>query len=77
MFEQAEQLCVTHDSLPSEWSTFVVTIVELIGDSSPCVAPCQPITANTLNKHLNRISSLKLERYTALECLLTDANPLR
>ncbi|KYM88534.1 Protein PAT1 like protein 1 [Atta colombica] len=77
MLEQVEQLCDTDDSLPSEWSTFVVTIVELIGDSPPCVAPCQPITTNTLKKHLNRISSLKLERYTALACLLTDANPLR
>ncbi|XP_029168553.1 LOW QUALITY PROTEIN: protein PAT1 homolog 1 [Nylanderia fulva] len=78
MLEQAEQLCATNDSLPSEWSTFIETIVEIIGDSLPsCVTPCQPIAANTLNKHLNRISSLKIERYTTLARLLTDTNSLR
>ncbi|RLU20295.1 hypothetical protein DMN91_006902 [Ooceraea biroi] len=81
MFEQAEQLCGdSDDSLPSEWSTFVVTIAEVINDSSPIytnATPCQPIAANTLNKHLDRISNLKLERYTTLARLLTDANSLR
>lgn len=77
MLEQAEHLCATNDSLPSEWSTFIETIVEIIGASSPCIIPCQPIAANTLNKHLNRISSLKIERYTTLVRLLTDTNPLR
>jgi hypothetical protein len=80
MFEKAEQLCGTNSPLPSEWSTFVVIISEVIGDSSPVytnVTPCQPIAANMLNKHLDRISSLKLERYTTLARLLTDANTLR
>lgn len=77
MLEQAEQLCATNDSLPSEWSTFIETIIEIISGSSPCVTPCQPIAANTLNKHLNRISNLKIERYIMLARLLTDTNPLR
>lgn len=77
MFEQTEKLCAAEETLPSEWSNFVITIIDMIGDSPVCVAPCQPIAANVLNKHLNRISSLKIERYTTLQCLLTDANPLR
>lgn len=75
MFEQAEQLCATDDSLPSEWSAFVITISEIVDLS--CATPCQPIATNMLNKHLNRISTLKIERYTLLARLLTDANTLR
>ncbi|KAG7201506.1 hypothetical protein KM043_004259 [Ampulex compressa] len=75
MLEQAEQLNPAEDALSPEWSSFIVAIAELIGDNLPCVAPCQPIAANTLKKHLNRISSLKVESHVALERLLTDSNP--
>ncbi|CAD1479095.1 unnamed protein product, partial [Heterotrigona itama] len=77
MFEQAEKLYPTDDSLSSEWSSFIVHIIEIIGETPPCVAPCRPIAANTLNQHLNRLSHLKCGRYTTLELLLTDANPSR
>ncbi|XP_043528414.1 protein PAT1 homolog 1 [Frieseomelitta varia] len=77
MFEQAEKLYPTDDSLSSEWSSFIVHIIEIIGETPPCVAPCRPIAANTLNQHLNRLSHLKCGRYTTLERLLTDANPSR
>lgn len=77
MFEQAEKLYPTDDSLSSEWSSFIANIIEIIGETPPCVAPCRPIAANTLNQHLNRLSHLKCGRYTNLELLLTDANPSR
>ncbi|XP_015586789.1 protein PAT1 homolog 1 isoform X2 [Cephus cinctus] len=77
VLEQAEALFPVEDSVACEWSTFVVSIVERIGATPPSVAPCHPIAANTLNQHLNRIRSLKMERYAPLELLLTDANPLR
>lgn len=77
MLEQAEKIYPTEDTLCWEWSTFVMSIVEITGETPPCVAPCQPIAANTLNQHLSRISNLKTERYTALAFLLTDANPSR
>lgn len=75
MLEQAENLYPTDDSLSSEWSSFIANIIETIGETPPCVAPCQPIAANTLSQHLNRLSHLKSGRYTTLELLLTDANP--
>ncbi|XP_003707961.1 protein associated with topo II related - 1 isoform X1 [Megachile rotundata] len=77
MLEQAENLYPTDDSLSTEWSSFIANIIETIGESPPCVAPCQPIAANTLDQHLNRLSHLKSGRYTNLELLLTDANPSR
>ncbi|OAD52289.1 Protein PAT1 like protein 1, partial [Eufriesea mexicana] len=77
MFEQAEKLYPTDDSLSSEWSFFIANIIEIIGETPPCVAPCRPIAANMLNQHLNRLSHLKCGRYTTLELLLTDANPSR
>ncbi|XP_033314154.1 protein PAT1 homolog 1 isoform X1 [Bombus bifarius] len=77
MFEQAEKLYTTDDSSSSDWSSFITNIIEIIGETPPCVAPCRPIAANTLNQHLNRLSHLKCGRYTTLELLLTDANPSR
>ncbi|KZC12924.1 Protein PAT1 like protein 1, partial [Dufourea novaeangliae] len=77
MLERAENLYPTDDTLSSEWSSFVANIVEITGETPPCVAPCQPVAANTLIQHLNRLSHLKSERYTNLELLLTDANPSR
>ncbi|XP_076178283.1 protein associated with topo II related - 1 isoform X2 [Ptiloglossa arizonensis] len=74
MLEQAENLYPTDDSLCSEWSSFIENIIKIIGETPPCVTPCQPMAANTLNRHLNRLSHLKSERYTTLELLLTDAN---
>lgn len=77
VLEQAETLFPVQDTLALEWSNFVMTLVETIGVTPPSVAPCEPIAANTLNQHLNRIHSLKIERYAPLELLLTDANPSR
>lgn len=78
MFEQAEQLCTTDDSLPSEWSAFVITIAEII-DSVSCATSCQPIATNMLNKYLNpdpdpQLDFQKIERYTMLARLLINAN---
>ncbi|XP_076630988.1 protein associated with topo II related - 1 [Colletes latitarsis] len=77
MLEKAESLYPTDDALSAEWSSFVTNIIEITGETPPCVAPCQPVATNTLNQHLNRLSHLKSERYTTLELLLTDANPSR
>ncbi|XP_012288336.1 protein PAT1 homolog 1 isoform X1 [Orussus abietinus] len=77
VLEQAEALFPVEESLACEWSSFMVTLVETVGATPPSVAPCQPIAANTLNQHLNRIHTLKIERYAPLELLLTDANPSR
>lgn len=77
MLEHAESLYPTDDSLSSEWSSFVANVVEITGETAPCVAPCRPIAVITLKQHLNRLSHLKSERYTTLELLLTDANPSR
>ncbi|XP_046835355.1 protein PAT1 homolog 1 [Vespa crabro] len=77
LLERAEKLYPTNETLSSDWSNFIITLVELIGDTSPCVAPCQPVAASTLNQHLSRISSLKIDRYRVLELLLTDANSSR
>nr|XP_033328888.1 protein PAT1 homolog 1-like isoform X2 [Megalopta genalis] len=76
MLERAEDLYPTDDS-SSEWSSFIANIIEITGESSPCVAPCQPVAANTLSQHLNRLSRVKTEGYANLELLLTDANPSR
>ncbi|XP_011147431.1 protein PAT1 homolog 1 isoform X2 [Harpegnathos saltator] len=62
LFEQSERLCAAEVSLPSEWSAFVITITDMVGNSPSCVTPCQPVAANTLNKHLNRIPNLQIER---------------
>ncbi|XP_053993140.1 protein PAT1 homolog 1 [Hylaeus anthracinus] len=77
MLEQAENLTLYDDSLSTEWSSFVASIIEINGETPPRVAPYQPMAANTLNQHLNRLSNLKSESYTTLELLLTDANPSR
>ncbi|XP_008551370.1 protein PAT1 homolog 1 [Microplitis demolitor] len=76
LLERAETLYPNdEDGLSSEWSTFILTLADIIGSSPPSVAPCQPIPANTLNEHLQRIRGLTIERYAPLESLLTDANP--
>ncbi|XP_011299426.1 protein PAT1 homolog 1 [Fopius arisanus] len=77
LLEQAENLYPEDKAMTSEWSTFIVSLSETVGASTPSVAPCQPIAANTLHQHLKRIGSLKTERYEPLESLLTDANPSR
>ncbi|KAI4478940.1 hypothetical protein M0804_011402 [Polistes exclamans] len=75
--EHAEKLNPTNETLSSDWSNFIITLAELIGDTPPCVTPCQPVAASTLNQHLRRILSLRIDRYSALELLLTDANSSR
>lgn len=78
MLERAEDLYPRDDSLRSEWSFFVESIIEITGESPPCVAPCRPIAVDTLSQHLNRLPRVKTEEgYTNLELLLTDANPSR
>ncbi|XP_076658532.1 protein associated with topo II related - 1 [Halictus rubicundus] len=77
MLERAEDLYPTDDSLSSQWSSFIGNIIEITRESPPCVAPCQPMAANTLSQHLNRLSRVKTEGYANLELLLTDANPSR
>ncbi|XP_017883974.1 protein PAT1 homolog 1 isoform X1 [Ceratina calcarata] len=77
MFEQAEKIYPTDDALSAEWSSFIANIIDIIGETPPCIAPCQPIAADTLNQHLNRLSHLKCGRYTTLELLLTDINSSR
>ncbi|XP_063986492.1 protein PAT1 homolog 1 [Diachasmimorpha longicaudata] len=77
LLEQAENLYPDDKAMAQEWSTFIVSLSEAVGASTPSVAPCQPIAANTLHQHLKRIASLKTERYEPLESLLTDANPSR
>lgn len=77
MLERAEDLYPTDDSLRSEWSSFVENIIEITGESPPCVAPCRTMTVNTLSQHLNRLPRVRSEGYTNLELLLTDANPSR
>ncbi|CAG5080983.1 Similar to patl1: Protein PAT1 homolog 1 (Danio rerio) [Cotesia congregata] len=72
---RAETLYPNEDNAScSEWSSFIVTLADTIGSSPPSIAPCQPIPANTLNEHLQRIRGLTIERYAPLESLLTDAN---
>ena len=43
MLEQAENLYPTDDSLSSEWSSFIANIIKTIGETPPCVAPCQAL----------------------------------
>ncbi|CAD6239932.1 GSCOCG00002425001-RA-CDS [Cotesia congregata] len=75
LLERAETLYPNEDNAScSEWSSFIVTLADTIGSSPPSIAPCQPIPANTLNEHLQRIRGLTIERYAPLESLLTDAN---
>ncbi|XP_015122120.1 protein PAT1 homolog 1 [Diachasma alloeum] len=77
LLEQAENLYPDDKAMTQEWSTFIVSLSEAVGASTPSVAPCHPVAANTLHQHLKRIGSLKTERYEPLESLLTDANPSR
>ncbi|KAF7988661.1 hypothetical protein HCN44_001234 [Aphidius gifuensis] len=74
LLEQAENYYPDDENLISEWSIFILNLVEVAGLTPPCVAPFQPIAANTLHQHLQRINNLKSERYERLELLLTDAN---
>lgn len=76
LLEKAEELFPPDNgSAVSEWSTFITNMVETVGTTPPSVSPCQPIAHKTLKQHLNRIHSLKTERYAPLELLLTDTNP--
>lgn len=75
--EQAEHSYPKDDVLAKEWSTFIMTLADIIGNISPIASPCQPIAANTLNEHLHRIQGLTIERYEPFEALLTDANSSR
>ncbi|KAK0181111.1 hypothetical protein PV327_003422 [Microctonus hyperodae] len=78
LLEQAENLYPKDAPLAaSEWSSFIVTLADIIGNSPPSVSPCQPIAANTLNEHLHRIDGLTIERYAPIESLLTDENTSR
>lgn len=77
MLEQAEELYPSDEEQRREWSSFIKAMVDACGAKVPTASPCEPIAANTLNQHLNRIHGLTLDRFEPLENLLTDVNSAR